>query len=209
MGKRYNQSDNQKYQQFDEEFEDFGYEVKNIRRQTKKKVTKFKRETDEYYDSYRSVHLIPHSSRLRVLYTCWRDFSLMTITERNQKLFELRERLNKARAEVAWIEQEIWLTNDRYKNQDLDLYKEMFSNWLTTMLFQVTDIEFDFDLGCDVDLDDYIGTFWEADDGDDLIEEITCAAGWCIKSIDYRAILDDIDMPEHEAEFDVDYTTQS
>ena len=63
MGKRYNQSDNQKYQQFDEDFEDFGYEVKNIRRQTKKKVTKFKRETDEYYDSYWSVHLIPFSSR--------------------------------------------------------------------------------------------------------------------------------------------------
>ena len=57
------------------------------------------------------------------------------------------------------------------------------------MQFQVTDIEFDFDLGCDVDLDDYIGTFWEADDGDDLIEEITSATGWCIKSIDYRIIL--------------------
>ena len=41
------------------------------------------------------------------------------------------------------------------------------------MLFQVTDIEFDFDLGCDVDLDDYIGTFWEADDGDDLIEAVS------------------------------------
>ena len=50
----------------------------------------------------------------------------MTITERNQKLYELREQLNKARAQVAWIEQEIWLTNDQYKNQDLDLYKEMF-----------------------------------------------------------------------------------
>ena len=129
MGKRYNQSDNQKYQQFDEDFEDYGYEVKNIRRQTKKKVTKFKREFDEYGDSYWSVHLIPHSSRYRVLYTCWRDFSLkMTLTERNQKLFELRERLNKARAEVAWIEQEIWLVNDQYKNQDLDLYKEMFGD---------------------------------------------------------------------------------
>ena len=56
----------------------------------------------------------------------------MTITERNQKLYELRERLLKARAQVAWIEQEIWLTNERYKNQDLDLYKEMFCNWLTT-----------------------------------------------------------------------------
>ena len=130
MGKRYNQSDNQKYQQFDEEFEDFGYEVKNIRRQTKKKVTKFKREVDEFYDTYWTVHLIPHSSRYRVLYTCWRDFFILTITERNQKLYELRERLNKARAEVAWIEQEIWLTNDNYKNQDLDLYKEMFgTNW--------------------------------------------------------------------------------
>ena len=27
---------------------------------------------------------------------------------------------------------------------------------------------------------------WEADDEDDLIEEITCNAGWCIKSIDYE-----------------------
>ena len=63
MGKRYNQSDNQKYQQFDDDFEDFGYEVKNIRRQTKKKVTKFKRETDIYDDSFWTVHYFPHSSR--------------------------------------------------------------------------------------------------------------------------------------------------
>ena len=26
---------------------------------------------------------------------------------------------------------------------------------------------------------------WEADNEDDLIEEITAASGWCIKSIDY------------------------
>ena len=26
---------------------------------------------------------------------------------------------------------------------------------------------------------------WEADDEDDLIEEVTAASGWCIKSIDY------------------------
>ena len=130
MGKRYNQSDNQKYQQFDEEFEDFGYEVKNIRRQTKKKVTKFKREFDEYSDTYWTVHYMTHSSRYRVLYTCWRDFFILTITERNQKLYELRERLIKARQQVAWIEQEIWLTNEKYKNQDLDLYKEMFgTDW--------------------------------------------------------------------------------
>ena len=59
-------------------------------------------------------------------------FSILTITERNQKLYELRERLIKARAQVAWIEQEIWLTNQKYKNQDLDLYQEFFDNWLTT-----------------------------------------------------------------------------
>ena len=32
-------------------------------------------------------------------------------------------------------------------------------------------------------------TIWEADDEEDLIEEITCASGWCIKSIDYRHVL--------------------
>ena len=52
MGKRFNQSSDSKHQQFDDDFEDFGYEVKNIRRQTKKKVTKFKREVDEYGDSF-------------------------------------------------------------------------------------------------------------------------------------------------------------
>ena len=147
----------------------------------------------------------------------------MTLTERNQKLYELRCKLDKARAQVAWSEQEIWLTRDAYDRQNLDLYKEMFSNWLTTtdMQFQITDIQFD----CYLDeegwnesdqicteeklSEEYIGTFWDADDADDLIEEISCASGWCIKSIDYRIILDDIDMPEHEVEFDIDYTTQS
>ena len=65
------------------------------------------------------------------------------------------------------------------------------------MQFQVTDIEFDFDDDLDPisndEMDDiydhYVGTFWEADDGDDLVEEITSAAGWCIKSIDYRHVL--------------------
>ncbi len=65
------------------------------------------------------------------------------------------------------------------------------------MLFQVTDIEFDFESD-DEELDAFnrgiitdetIGQIWEADDEEDLIEEITCATGWCIKSIDYRHIL--------------------
>lgn len=69
------------------------------------------------------------------------------------------------------------------------------------MQFQVTEIEFDLSTDDDsiseeiVDAvqqelqEEYIGTLWEADDGDDLIEEITCASGWCIKSIDYRHVL--------------------
>jgi hypothetical protein len=70
--------------------------------------------------------------------------------------------------------------------------------------FNVTDIEFDFDddeanTVCNSDLDTFfiasevdrkevterhLGV-WEADSEEDLIEEITAAAGWCIKSIDY------------------------
>ena len=73
------------------------------------------------------------------------------------------------------------------------------------MLFYVNDIEFDFDDDeantiCNSDLDtffiasnsvrrevveDHLGV-WEADSEDDLIEEITAASGWCIKSIDYE-----------------------
>ena len=68
------------------------------------------------------------------------------------------------------------------------------------MKFQVTEIEFDFDddyaEGWGGDpipqqeiIDDTIGQIWEASDEDDLVEEITCATGWCIKSIDYRHVL--------------------
>ena len=63
------------------------------------------------------------------------------------------------------------------------------------MQFQVTQIEFDFDDSFDVEnydqdvIDEVKATIWDADDEDDLIEEITCASGWCIKSIDYRHIL--------------------
>ena len=64
------------------------------------------------------------------------------------------------------------------------------------MMYDVTDIEFDFDDGNDgesypLTFDEEIAIrdsalgVWEADNEDDLIEEITSAAGWCIKSIDY------------------------
>jgi len=64
------------------------------------------------------------------------------------------------------------------------------------MQYQIAYIEFDFDDEDEMDAYDkdrltseMIGQIWEADDEDDLIEEITCATGWCIKSIDYRIIL--------------------
>ena len=64
------------------------------------------------------------------------------------------------------------------------------------MQYQITDIEFDTsDSVYETTVEDeqelneeYIGTIWEAVDGDDLIEEITAASGYCIKSIDYRHV---------------------
>jgi len=64
------------------------------------------------------------------------------------------------------------------------------------MKFYVSDIEFDFNS----DMPDYYSVsfddqqliindnlgVWEADDEDDLIEEITANAGWCIKSLNYE-----------------------
>ena len=64
------------------------------------------------------------------------------------------------------------------------------------MKFYVSNIDFDFN----TDLPDYYSVshddqqliindnlgVWEADDEDDLIEEITANAGWCIKSLNYE-----------------------
>ena len=64
------------------------------------------------------------------------------------------------------------------------------------MKFYVYDIEFDFNS----DMPDYYSVssddqqliindnlgVWEADDEDDLIEEITANAGWCILSVNYE-----------------------
>ena len=67
------------------------------------------------------------------------------------------------------------------------------------MKFLVTEVEFDlqddYDMSKDdrlefnelqTELEDQTVGIWEADDEDDLIEEITTASGWCIKSIDYE-----------------------
>ena len=50
--KNYRNDRYDKYSELNDDFEDYGYEVKNIRRQSKKKVTKFKTRDDEYYDSF-------------------------------------------------------------------------------------------------------------------------------------------------------------
>ena len=63
------------------------------------------------------------------------------------------------------------------------------------MQFKVTEVEFDFDdsfedgIYAQEIITDTLKTTWEADDEDDLIEEITSATGWCIKSIDFYHIL--------------------
>ena len=63
------------------------------------------------------------------------------------------------------------------------------------MKFNVTEVEFDFDddyaeeskltFDEEIEIRDLALGIWEAVDEDDLIEEITTASGWCIKSIDY------------------------
>ena len=50
----------------------------------------------------------------------------MTITERNQKLYDLRVKMDKLNAELAWVKQEIWIVNDQYDRQNLNLFEEMF-----------------------------------------------------------------------------------
>ena len=64
------------------------------------------------------------------------------------------------------------------------------------MKFNVTQIEFDFtDSQGSITFEDEIEArdlalgVWEADDEDDLIEEITSTSGWCIQNIDYEVQL--------------------
>ncbi len=62
------------------------------------------------------------------------------------------------------------------------------------MKFNVTDVEFDFTDCIDepISFDEEIEArdlalgVWEADDEEDLVEEITCSSGWCIRSIEYE-----------------------
>ena len=81
--------------------------------------------------------------------------------------------------------------NDFFPNLQQQLNKLS----IRKMQFQVTQIEFDFDDGFEDGIyaqeviDEVLATTWEASDEDDLIEEITSASGWCVKSIDYCYVL--------------------
>ena len=67
------------------------------------------------------------------------------------------------------------------------------------MKFNVTEVEFDFDddyaeeskltFDEEIEIRDLALGVWDADDEDDLLEAITTACGWCIKSIDYEVQL--------------------
>ena len=65
------------------------------------------------------------------------------------------------------------------------------------MQFRVTEIDIDFeDDNFELSpteqseiIDDVMSATWEASDGDDLVEEITSAIGFCINSINYCYVL--------------------
>ena len=67
------------------------------------------------------------------------------------------------------------------------------------MKYNVTEVEFDFNDSLseeyqltfdeEIEVRDLALGVWEADDEDDLIEEVTTASGWCIKSSDYEVQL--------------------
>lgn len=65
------------------------------------------------------------------------------------------------------------------------------------MQFRVTSIIFDFEDDnfelSPIDqrqvIEETLATTWEACDPDDLVDEISTATGWCIKSIDYCYVL--------------------
>ena len=64
------------------------------------------------------------------------------------------------------------------------------------MKFNVTEVEFDFNDSLseeyrltfdeEIEIRDLALGVWDADDEDDLIDEISTATGWCIKNIYYE-----------------------
>ena len=79
------------------------------------------------------------------------------------------------------------------------------------MKYNVTEIEFDLNDSLseeykltfdeEIDLRDSALGVWEADDEDDLIDEITTASGYCIKYIDYDIQLEDYSLGNQDDTF--------
>ena len=79
------------------------------------------------------------------------------------------------------------------------------------MKFNVTEVEFDFDddyaeeskltFDEEIEIRDLALGVWDAEDEDDLIEEITAASGWCIKNIDYEIQLEDYSLGNQDNTF--------
>ena len=82
---------------------------------------------------------------------------------------------------------------------DLQQQLDNLTIYKKPMQFQITKIEFDVDdsiydpsvnvITSEELAENYVGEIWEANDEDDLIEEITNDSAHCINSIDYRIIL--------------------
>ena len=78
-----------------------------------------------------------------------------------------------------------------------DLQQQLNKLSIRKMQYRITQINIDFEddnfelsptAQQDV-INDVMSTTWEASDGDDLVEEITSATGFCVNSIDYCYVL--------------------
>ena len=78
-----------------------------------------------------------------------------------------------------------------------DLQQQLNKLSIRKMQYRITQINIDFEDDNfelspteqqDV-INDVMSTTWEASDGDDLVEEITSAIGFCVNSIDYCYVL--------------------
>ena len=104
-----------------------------------------------------------------------------------------------------WNIIEIAMNREGYDVSNAELSMRLYDkNWTetttwsiyNTMKFNVTEVEFDFDddyaeeskltFDEEIEIRDLALGVWDAEDEDDLIEEVTTACGWCIKNIDYE-----------------------
>ena len=78
-----------------------------------------------------------------------------------------------------------------------DLQQQLNKLSIRKMQYRITQINIDFeDDNFELSpteqqsiIEDVMSTTWEASDGDDLVEEITSATGFCVNSIDYCYVL--------------------